>query len=363
MKIRIKKGTCSCVLLCMLLYILACFSYGMSDYSQYITSYNRILNGITTGYQMEFGYILAEQIGKVLHLSFPVFRGIYIALALTLLLTSIREYAKESRTIVIILYAIYPFLLDVVQMRHLMAVAITIYCIRYLKIFNKGNVIHYCIGMLLAVSQHTIAVFYFAFIIIYKKIDIKKFYKSILLILSIEIIAMFSLTAGGVITRIYDFLFSRLLAIRGAGAFSLVRTDAPLKYYVMMAGILLFLSLIIFDHSNTNIDNINKETDRLYDVLLKVSLISLTFIPFVNINDHLARANRGLFVIIYIVFVKYAERKLSVSLRRFLYKLLPLGLAVLCFFMFLSPRSASHWETVTIPILSNNYFIEAIMEK
>ncbi len=363
MIIKIKKGTILTVLLCVPLFIIACFSYDMSDYSQYTVSYNRIANGITTGYQMETGYIFAEKLASLLRMDFRVFRGIYIALALALLIISVWEYAKETTLFALLLYAIYPFLLDVVQMRHLMAVAITIYCIRFLKERSRGNILRYCIGMLLAVSQHTIAFFYFFFLLAYIKNDIRKFYRAILVVIAIEIVAMLGLNSGGVITRFYEFLFSGLLTIRGAGAFSLAKTVAVTKYYILMFGILFFLFLILQDKSNTSFEKINLSTEGMYDLLFRISLISLTFIPFTNINDHLARANRGLFVIIYIVFIEYAKRKRATSFKRMLYRLFPLGLTTLCFFMFLSPRSEAHWETVTMPTLTNNYFIESLFEK
>ena len=59
-KIKIGKTKILYLLIIISMLVIACFSYDMADYQQYMISYGRIANNISTGYRMEFGYIFKE---------------------------------------------------------------------------------------------------------------------------------------------------------------------------------------------------------------------------------------------------------------------------------------------------------------
>lgn len=350
--------------LCVLIFMVACFTYDVADYTQYALFYEKEETGALIGYHMEAGYVLLERIGNALHLNFPVFRGIYIGVALCPLLVSIYEYTGKCAFYCLMLYAIYPFLFDVVQMRHLMAVSISVYCLRYLGGKSKWDIVRYCAGIFIAASQHTVALFYLCFLAVLIKCSRRAFYSVTASLMIIGMVVMSRLNSGGAISKIYEALLSGLHHFRGSGKFSLDKTEAVSKYYLLMFGLMLFLLLAIHGYKRGQFFvfrlSIRKTQPVDFDLLFRVSAISLMFIPLVNINDHLSRANRGFLVIVYATLVMYAHSGRANSLKRIVFHLLPLSVACVCFIMFLSARSITHWETVTVPVFTNNYIMDAL---
>lgn len=363
MIIKIRPKKIVTVLILIPLFIIACFSYNIADYGQYFVAYERVNNNNFTGYQMEIGYIFLERMGALLHLDFVTFRAIYIAIALILLINSVKAYTNENPLAVLTLYFIYPFFLDIVQIRHLMAISIVIFCLRFLEQWSFKNMLFYIIGIFIATTQHSIAILYLLLLLVYIDLEITKFFKYVVIAIGIEVFVASRLYSEGIINRLYLLICERLLKIRNAGAFMLARTDAVNKYYILMTAILAFLLWILWDRSHNSYKQINIETNGKFDFLYRISLLSLCFIPLININDHLARANRGLMIIIYIVFTIYARKKQTTSVRKWVYKAFPLAVSVICFYMFLSSRSQQHYETVTQPLFQNNYFIEWLFKQ
>ena len=67
----------------------------------------------------------------------------------------------------------YPFLLDVAQIRHFMAISIFTFSVRYLESYSKKNLIKYIFLIVIAASQQIMAIAFLAYLLVYL-IDQKK---------------------------------------------------------------------------------------------------------------------------------------------------------------------------------------------
>lgn len=358
MIVRIKKKLILVVVLTMIMILFACFSYGMVDYSQYQISYERIQNNDMSGYQMEIGYIIAEKIGVLFGLNFEFFRGIYLFIAILLLVNSIWEYSANKSANVLMVYMLYPFLLDIVQIRHFMASAIVIFSLRFLKEKNKRNIFLFFVLLGLAASQHLMVVIYASLLIIVFDISLKKYYKMLTIVAVVEVFILLFLS-NGVGIKMYNAIIAVVIRIRGEGSYALNFSESIYKHLAMMLITWALLTFILYSKSSVLLIS---EEQKDFIWLYKISLMSLLYIPFVYINSNFARVFRGMMPILYIMLFIYASNYKKTTIRNIIYKLVPFSLAGLNFYMFLSKRSQNHWENVTVPILQNNYFIELLFK-
>ena len=337
--------------------ILACFSYDMADYNAYALGYERIGNGYTGGYLMELGYILCEKIGNYAGMSFSVFRFFFLGIAILLLTASIYQYAKNRAVCIMLLYIIYPFLFDIVQMRHFMASTIAIFALRFLREKTYANMIKYVLFILLASMMHLSALLYMIMLIVYLNIDLKKYLHYILMTIAGEIIVLTSISHG-LLGKLYQFVISKISLIRTTKTYWIGDINASVyKHYIALFFILILLIFIIYKNNKiVTLLSLNDQTDLEW--LLKISLASLCFIPLIQVSDHFLRLFRSMIIIINLTFFRFSRMHKFKTLNRFIYNLSPYIFVIMYAFMFLSIRSESYYNNVTMPILNNNYFIE-----
>lgn len=141
------------------------FNINTADKGNYLRLYNRVANG-NFSIQNEIGMQFIMFLMVKLHISFNLFFNIFCAVALALMVRFFYGWTKKP-TMVLLLYIIYPFLLDMIQIRLFMATAIVLNAVCYLKYFSKKNFIKFCLMVLLAFSFHFSAVFYLFFLMAY----------------------------------------------------------------------------------------------------------------------------------------------------------------------------------------------------
>lgn len=125
-----------------------------SDYMEYYNVYN----GYKQNY-FEVGYYYCGLLARILGLNFFWFRLIIISITLILMRDSILKYAKKPGLITL-LYMIHPFLLQCIQIRNALSIAIVIYSLRYLTEENL-KIKKFVICILIATLFHSSAILYF----------------------------------------------------------------------------------------------------------------------------------------------------------------------------------------------------------
>lgn len=340
-----------------LMLIVACFSYDIADYSAYLVGYERIGNNYYGGYLMEPGYILCEKIGNFMGMNFTIFRVFFLGVSIILFTLSIYQYAKDKARCIIILYIIYPFFFDIVQMRHFMASSIAIFSLRFLKEKDYVNIMKYILFILLASTIHLAALFYLMMLVSCLNINLKKYLYSVVLIITGEIIILTSISHG-MLGQLYQFLISKVALVRKTHTFFVGEINASVyKHYIVLLFILLLLIFIIYKNMKME-TSLSFSDKKEFIWLLKISLVALCFIPLIQVSEHFLRLFRSMIVIINLTFFRFSRIYKPRSLNRFVYGLVPYIFVITYAIMFLSIRSESYYNNVTIPIMNNNYFIE-----
>lgn len=339
MKNKIKFKHTSFFVLGLLLWLFMGFSYGSADYYSYESYFERTASGIDV-FAVEPGYIFLNLIAYKAGLNFTGFLAIYTLIAFLLISSSLSRYAK-SPNLALFAYLCYPFFLDVTQIRHFMVSAIIIYSVRFLEEFSTKNLLKFCVCIVVAATQQITALIYLLLLLSFlsttllKKITV---YGAILLALVVHLIPRTG-------------LFQVIMDLR----------DVEKIYDSGMSGIQLYLYAVFFISLISLCVFLKKKSleDAIQtDFLLKISLISLLFIPFLLLDFQYTRFFRGVIILIYICITNLLSTYRYIQ-DRALFKFIFVFLLSAVGLKLFGP-SSGYYDYVTYPILSNNHFFEFI---
>lgn len=292
------------VLMLSWMWLLFTFNYDNADYEMY----RNIYEGHYGSSEILFSYLCRffYNIG----FSFEVFRGIYCFVCLILIGTTINKYSN-SKNISLVLYFLFPFILDAVQIRHFMAISIITYALPLLNENSKKNYIKYIILNLIAVGFHYATLFYFIFIFI-KKLSLKKV-AVISIVLNILMIIFIK----------NDLIVKILLNILPENKVNIYFISDKLKSSNLLLAqcflIQIFIFVVIYicyyiyiKNNNQNIENNNiKNQINFFKNTLKINMIISILNPAYYYNLDLIRIFRGISVPNYIVIGNTIDNKNS----------------------------------------------------
>lgn len=193
-KISIQRINIIYLLYGILLWCLFAFNTENNDYGNYLALYNYTsLGGTDVG--IENGYNILMRLCSLMGLSFQGFRCIYAAICLMLVMNFIRRCAT-SYTYVFILYSIFPFILNTIQIRNYMAIGIMLNAIVFLyKGLNEGKIkrtiFWFVFFVALAAQFHRISYVYLLLLLTCTKTRVLKWIYSVGLIFEITIVFLF----------------------------------------------------------------------------------------------------------------------------------------------------------------------------
>jgi len=136
-----KNSRISFFLLFLLLWMLFGWSYGNADYLAYASSYDNLsyFNNFSEG---TLGLKILFSFFSSIGLSYQSFLIIISFSGLALIAHTIRKYSNYGG-FVFLLYFIFPYLLDIVQVKNFIVTALIVYAVHYLVSEEKGSVIKY----------------------------------------------------------------------------------------------------------------------------------------------------------------------------------------------------------------------------
>lgn len=102
------------------------------------------------------GYLIAEQIGWLLGLTFQQFRMFFGFIGLLLIASFVRRYSTAPNA-VLVLYMLLPFMYDIVQFKFFMASAVALYSLHFLIDRSKLCFVWFTLGIVIAASIHPAA--------------------------------------------------------------------------------------------------------------------------------------------------------------------------------------------------------------
>lgn len=332
--LRSKNRRKSVLFFAILLWLLMGFSSGTSDYYMYESYFVRSAAGIDV-VSVEPGFILLNRFASRIGLDFVCFLALYSLIAFCLIGSAISRYARFPN-LVLFAYFCYPFILDITQIRHFMVSAIVIYSVRYLEEFSVRNALKYSLCVLIASTQQITAFIYLFFLLAYipslsllKKISI---WGSIALIFCVQSIPN-------------TVLYSAIIGLR----------DAEKVYDVGMSGSQLYLYVGFFLFLIGSCVLFRKQSLYSFfqnDVLYKVCLISVLFIPFLSLDFQFTRFFRGVIILIYIYITNVFGTQKSMQNKTSLTIIFVILLFAVGFKLF-GPGSG-YFESLTNPVFTKN---------
>lgn len=317
-----------------LLFFFGVFSYDIADYSNYEYIYTLSIIGSERSLSLvEPGFLFLCKIFNLMGFSFPFFRGVYILVAICILLRGLNAYNKNSSNVPLLLYVFFPFALDIVQFRFFMASAIVIYSMKFLE---EHKIIRYIAAVLLASTQQFTAIFYLLFLL--NLLEMKK----------LKVIVLCG-TVGEIILLPF---FTSFVMNRMGAAIDHYSDYSSSSYSVYLAILYLFMTVFIVFYDYFFLENVDHFNEMQKKILYSLFLL----IPFVFLNENFTRLYRGVVVLIYCrLFNKMNEGKDIAATS--------IAAIFFCGFMFyfhLSPHNIGHWNRIIIPLFENNFVIDYI---
>jgi hypothetical protein len=139
------------------LFVLISFNYDNADYLSYQILFENANFFNISNYDLGFFYLI--QFFKMFGFSYSQFFFIISSTLIILLARRIYVYSKNP-SLVLLLYGIFPFFYDIVQIRNLIVLVFLVYSIKYLMVLNFKNFFVFVSIIILASLFHIIALIY-----------------------------------------------------------------------------------------------------------------------------------------------------------------------------------------------------------
>lgn len=344
------KYRISFIFLFLFMWVLFGWNNGNSDYDNYQNFYNIIGQyGGDSGVEAGFEFIcrVANKIG----LNYNEFLAIYSFIGLSMIVSTVRKYANNT-TGVMCLYFIYPFMLDIVQIRNFMSMCIIIFAIRYLVDNNRKGYIKYCICVLIASTIHITAIFYMLFLIT----KIKSYKKLVFVTFAITISGLLFQTIIPMI--VYKFLNNQRYDLYLLSNTSFYAKVLFILYFLVNTFLIYYAYMTIMNFNKTEplkeIDNLKRNKIAFTEVVMKINILVIVSYAFIYIDVDFVRLYRNILPINYILFSMIKSNiKITKSVNKLVYNCCCIAFVALSSWAFIFLTT---YDSVVYPIFNNNNF-------
>ncbi len=309
-----------------LLAIIMVFNNYNPDYLPYFNRYNMNIG------EHEILYTWLVHLGNRINISFTMFHGILVIIGLILIYRTVLKLIGDTE-VFFLLYAIYPFAMDVVQFRNFLAMAIIFYSFPLLLTESKFNKLRYVVLIIFASGFQIISFVYLIFIFI-KPISSNRFIKG-LLIYGIVILLIFTLQ-GRVLIQILENVINFNLLSLDTRFSEFLRMDISTRGFWIYWGI-HFVNIIfaywgckingiygkkIIFIKNNQVKSDEDESKNIFIFILWINILLTLFLPLYLFQSTFIRIMRNIMPINYIGFLmtlKNYNRKIIYKLFYVLY--------------------------------------------
>lgn len=320
------------------------------DYFNYLDLYNQVkLNGLSGVANRDFGYKLIMYFFTLIGAEYEVFVGFISFLGLFLISHIVNKYSPSPNT-VFILYSIYPFLLDIVQVRNFLMMAVVLWSVTVLIEKQNEITVKFILIMLLAFSIHYSAILYFPIIVLQSK------YKGSISVFINIFVILFSMI---VLVNDNQIPFIKIILDIFTDNqyifdwFNRATEWGFLFFWTMHISAFIFIKWtrkIIA----TRIQSLEQKDYIFVDTVYWVLLIGFIWFPFYMVSIEFIRILRNLFILIYIA-ASIANKYLNFH-DLYLKIIYNITLVVFTFIFFYFQIYSPHLINVIQTVLENNWF-------
>ncbi|WP_040194944.1 EpsG family protein [Clostridium culturomicium] len=326
-----------CILMGLNIHHISNSGYYNMDFTNYYTLYQGNQTQIS-GRDIEVGFQFLMLLSNKIGLSYNMFRVLISIIGYTLITVTLKRYTPYTN-LIYILYFIFPFLNDAIQIRNFLSMSIIIYSIRYIIEDKKFNSIKYIFGIFLASTIHISSLFYILFL------PIKKVNRKILF-------GVTTYFAVILVALAYTDFYLYLVGI-------ITENDRILRYFdrrttwglILVFGILIMFYLtfyVMYKRCRTDTDSLIDT--KFMNLLLKMNIIMLSIAPLLVYDFNFIRMYRNILPLNYIVFVHAILSTKNDRKSKILYSFIAVFF-VLCLFIIFYAFNA---DTQIWPIFKDN---------
>ncbi|MGL5382957.1 MAG: EpsG family protein [Culicoidibacterales bacterium] len=255
-----------------------------ADYSGYANFYANSLTVVDNG--LEMGFQLLMKIFSISNISYFGFLSIIFCFIMYVSIYLIKKYCSDQESIVaLLLFAIYPIFLNIIQIRFFLAATIVLFAID--QLISERKKIFYIL-VLVATTLHTTALLSLLTPVLLLK------NKNTILKYSTIITVIFSLF---MFTPLFEIIITSIIGIEKYNAY-FVATKMGLGFFVFL-GLLNIFPIIIFNKYRKYI-----KIDDLSEIIEKINYVILIFSPLYYFSNSFERIPRMFILFNFIIYAK-----------------------------------------------------------
>lgn len=295
LKLYVKRDWIFFYCYAVVLWILFAFNYKNNDYSNYENLYIIVGHGIKD-IRIEKGFTIFMNLVQSVNFDFQQFHILISLIYIVSIVLFLNKYAQE-RLYVLILFSIFPYILDTIQIRNAMAGCIMLYGYSILLEIEKNgitkkNIIKYIVIVFFAAQFHSLAYAYLLFLMVL--IDEKILEIIIGFGLFLEIVLLFFKNR---IVQIIGAIFPKINTYVLGGLWN-TKYITQIMFLIMVIAIPILYKKVIFNDEN-------KISVLTYKITLSCALFYILF----SIDVDFFRLYRNCFLYIYIAISNCLNNK------------------------------------------------------
>ncbi|KON82895.1 hypothetical protein AF331_18785 [Rossellomorea marisflavi] len=331
------------------MWILFGWNTGNADYNNYNYIYNFIdASGDYPAVEVGFKWIV--KICILLGLNYNGFLITYSFIGLMLITSTAKKFTNNT-TLVLVLYFVYPFLLDVVQIRNFLSMALMVFATRYLIQDGWKGVLKYILLILIATTFHYSSIFYLLFLLT----KIKSYKK-------ITIITLLSIFFG---YAAYNFLTVFIIRFLSMDRYTTYFSESTSLYAKILFVFYFAFSLILMFYVYKRIkrgkyqqlsSSSNSDQIQYADIVFKINILILISYIFVIKDVDFVRLYRNILPLNFILFAMIKPKyKIIKNVEMLVHSWLFVAFLGFSSWAFIYIRT---FDTVVYPIFTNNSIFE-----
>lgn len=276
------------------------------DYLSYANEYKLMMTS-GNSYFNDYGFIFLEKFFIQLGFNFNLFRLIITIVCLILIYKGITYY-KINIHYIISLYMLYQLIMDTIQFRNFIGMAIVIYSLHFIIERNKNDLLRFFICIIIATTIHSSMCVFIILPLSNFLLKKSKYIKYISFVILILCILCFFQSN---IIEIFDYV---LKCINKEYLIQYYASGSG-KSYAFILPLLSFLGYyIIYAICRRNKDIKNNEEFTLIKHMFIINIISMFFMPLVITSASWYRIIRNLNILNYIFSykcIKFVDNKMT----------------------------------------------------
>lgn len=330
-------------------------------YEEYIFNKNEF-------FSKDFGFGILVSIFKKMNLDYYALKMFVSVVGFILINHTLKKYVEDYKPF-FVLYIIYPYFFDVVQVRNFLAMSIFIYSIPYLlEDTKKGNIKYFVLVLLAATIQKT-ALIYLPILFV-RKINNQKYSKKLFGV--IIVISILISIYRPLLNSFISFLINNVSGyLEGLGTKLSIQTNFGwivqwgiqfTNYYFINAGRNIIYK---FSSEDSSISDKTNKMKKYSTLILNINYYMFLFLPLYILTPTFARIMRNVLVLNYVVYVfvieLVAHEKMEENKRKYRTYILMIFIAQIIFYIGQYIYSQSgYFSEIVYPILTENWIFKCL---